>query len=128
MTGNNQSPKYLNNEDLTPEPFVVEVPSDSKNPHPERLPVPFTPMGEINNRGKAASSYARGEVSWWILITGVLVFGLPALFMILLALDAILNQAYWLALLPLAIALIFLLIIWRGISSKLRNKRRKRNQ
>jgi hypothetical protein len=114
---NNFSP-YLPDEP-PPDKLSIDIPAEPPISS-ERIPSGYDPMGEVELRGRVAQSMASGRIPWWVLITG---WGLAGGFAFLLLHLAI--QAFsWLLLIPLALAIIFLLILWRGTQAKLANGKR----
>jgi hypothetical protein len=123
MSENDEPNQFFRHDKLDEDRLFVEVPAEQKPPYQERIPSGYDPMGEIYLRGRAYRSLSGGTIPWWVLISGWLVFGLPAL-LVLIAAIASLS----LAILPaLAVAAIPLLILGRGTLAKLsRTKARRR--
>jgi hypothetical protein len=107
--------------DREPKEIFIEVPSTPHYPYPERIPSASDPMGEIYIRGRALRTLGGGNVRWWVLISGWLMFGTLFLATVALILS---SQSY---------ALIFLLLItaiplfplWRGTATKLARRARR---
>lgn len=85
----------------------------------ERVPSGYDPMGEIELRGRVAQGMSSGRIPWWVLITGWVLAGGFAFLLLHLAIQSF----SWLLLVPLAIAAIFLVILWRGTQAKLGQRR-----
>ncbi len=122
MSENDEPNQFFRHDKLDEDRLFVEVPAEQKPPHQERIPSGYDPMGEIYLRGRAYRSLSGGTIPWWVLISGWLVFGLPAL-LVLIAAIASLS----LAILPaLAVAAIPLLILGRGTLAKLSSTKARR--
>lgn len=122
MNENNEPNQFFRNEKLEEDQIFVEVPTDQLSPYHERIPSGYDPMGEIYLRGRAFSSLSGGRIPWWVLISGWLIFGGSAL---LILIAAITSQSLT-GLLPLAFAVIPVLILWRGTLSKLSSTQHRR--
>ncbi len=77
-------------------------------------------MGEVELRGRVSQGMVSGRMPWWVLITGWVLAGGFAFLM----LHLVIRSFSLLLLLPLAIAVLFLLILWRGTQAKLVSSRR----
>ena len=122
MSENDEPKQFFRDEKLDEDRLFVEVPAEQKPPYQERIPSGYDPMGEIYLRGRAYRSLSGGTIPWWVLISGWLIFGAPAL-MVLIA--AIASPSF--IMLPaLAFAAIPLLILWRGTLAKLSNTKSRR--
>ncbi|MBD0345180.1 MAG: hypothetical protein ICV63_10235 [Coleofasciculus sp. Co-bin14] len=122
MSENDERKQFFRHDKLDEDRLFVEIPAEQKPPYQERIPSGYDPMGEIYLRGRAYRSLSGGTISWWVLITGWLIFGLPAL-LVLIAAIASLS----LAILPaLAVAAIPLLILGRGTLAKLSSTKARR--
>ena len=101
--------------DRSSDEIFIEVPSTPHYPYPERIPSASDPMGEIQIRGRALRTLGGGNVRWWVLISGWLMFG--AIFLATASI-AIFAQSYML-IFPLAITAIPLFPLWRGTAKKI---------
>jgi hypothetical protein len=101
--------------DRQPQEIFIEVPPTPHYPYPERIPSASDPMGEIQIRGRALRTLGGGNVRWWVLVSGWLIFG--TIFLIT-ALVVIFSQSF-LLILPLAIAAIPLFPLWKGTAKKM---------
>jgi hypothetical protein len=104
------------------ENLAIEVPAEETPMGYDRIPSGYEPMGEIQLRGRVFSRLAGGQVAWWVLITGWIIFGSLALGLAYIAI----ALSSWTAWLFLAIAAIPLLLLGRGTKAKLSDKRRSR--
>lgn len=84
----------------------------------ERVPSGLAPMSRIELEGRAYRGLASGSIPWWVLITGVAVFFVPSLVMVVVAGEPLLLLAFVPAILPMV-------IIGRGIRAKLVAKRER---
>ena len=108
--------KRVNKDDL-----VVELPSHSPSPYPEKIPSGYDPMGEIYLRGRAMRSLASGRIPWWIIMSGWVLVGVPTLCLLSLVLQGHLE------ILPVLLIFgIFISILWRGTVAKRAAKNRRR--
>ncbi|MER3436032.1 MAG: hypothetical protein C4288_22355 [Leptolyngbya sp. ERB_1_1] len=112
--------RFLPEENLNKDNLFVEIPSHQPPLHPDRVPSGFEPMGEIQIRGRAFRGLANGQIGWWVLITGWVVFGCFAGLM----LHLLLLSSSFTVLILLAISLIPLFILLKGTRAKLANQRR----
>jgi len=107
--------------DREPNEIFIEVPSTPHYPYPEIIPSASDPMGEIQIRGHALRTLGGGNVRWWVLISGWLMFG--TIFLVTVSL-VLFSQSYVL-IFPLAIAAIPLFPLWRGTAKKLARQSRR---
>ncbi len=107
--------------DREPQEIFIEVPSTPHYPYPERIPSAADPMGEIQIRGRALRTLGGGNVRWWVLISGWLMFGTTFLATIAIVLF---SQSYALIFL-LAITAIPLFPLWKGTATKLSRRDRR---
>jgi hypothetical protein len=125
MSKNNEYRQFLPDDEPDPDRIVVEIPADPKPPYqPERIPSGYDPMSEIYLRGRAFRGLAGGQVPWWVIISGWIIFGSLAL----AVLSASIASASFAPLLFLALAAIPLLVLWRGTAAKLSIAKRKRRR
>ncbi len=122
MSENDEPNQFFRHDKLDEDRLFVEVPAEQKPPHQERIPSGYDPMGEIYLRGRAYRSLSGGTIPWWVLISGWIIFGSPALLMLIAAI----ASPSWSLLLPLAFAAIPLLILWRGTLAKLSSTKSRR--
>ncbi|MEQ9239052.1 hypothetical protein [Coleofasciculus sp. E2-BRE-01] len=122
MSNPNDPNPFFDDDEVNKDKLFIEVPPDQTPPYQERIPSGYDPMGEIYLRGRAFRSLSAGTISWWILISGWFIFGVPAL---LILINAIILQSFMLVI-PLGLASIPLLILWRGTAAKLSTTKRKR--
>ncbi|MBW4544763.1 MAG: hypothetical protein KME25_10030 [Symplocastrum torsivum CPER-KK1] len=122
MSENDEPKQFFRHEKLDEDRLFVEVPAEQKLPYQERIPSGYDPMGEIYLRGRAYRSLSGGTIPWWVLITGWLVFGSPALLVLITAI----ASASFTMLPALAITAIPLLILWRGTLAKLSSTKPRR--
>lgn len=117
MPENNDFNSFLPQEPANPDNLSIDIP-----PEPplsmDRIPAGYDPMGEVELRGRVAQGISGGRVPWWVLITGWVLAGGFAFLM----LHLVIQSFAWVLLLPLAIAVIFLVILWRGTQTKLANR------
>jgi hypothetical protein len=114
--------KFFRDEKPDEDRLFVEVPAEQKSPYQEQIPSGYDPMGEIYLRGRTYSTLAGGRIRWWVLISGWIVFGSIALLILTVA---IVSGSFAL-LLPLALAIIPVLIVLRGTLAKLSSTQRRR--
>ena len=110
-----------NKPDREPNEIFIEVPSTPHYPYPERIPSASDPMGEIQIRGRALRTLGDGNVRWWVLISGWLMFGTVFLATVLVVLFSPSSVLIF----PLAIAAIPLFPLWRGTAKKLARRSRR---
>jgi hypothetical protein len=99
-------------------------PSPYDNPAPaplDRVPSGFDPMGEIQLRGRILRTLSEGHVRWWIIVAGWLIFGGGFLLTFLVMIE---SQFYPL-IVPLAVAAIPLVALWKGTTRKLARSRQQ---
>jgi hypothetical protein len=102
-----------------PKKLSIEIPPDRPLPY-DRIPSSFEPMGEIQLRGRIFQRFTSGQIPWWVLITGWVIFGFSAAVIAHFAF----TTSFWAGVIPLAIAIIFLIIFWRATAAKLARGRR----
>lgn len=122
MNDNEEDKQFFGNDNLGNDKIFIEIPAEQQPPYQERIPSGYDPMQEIYLRGRAFRSLSGGRIPWWVLISGWLIFGGLALLMLI---TAIASQSFAL-LLPLAFAIIPVLILWRGTLAKLSTTKRRR--
>ncbi|QYO64800.1 hypothetical protein [Leptolyngbya sp. 7M] len=128
MSENNQS-NQPNQPNHLPDPLLpeekpelsIEIPADPMPVSIDPVPRGFDPMGEIHLRGRAYRGLAGGQVPWWVLLTGWFLFGGFALVQLTIAL----TTSSFIAWILLALAAVFLLILWRGTAAKMSTRRRR---
>src|ERR687885_2636896 len=98
MSENDEPKQFFRHDKLDEDRLFVKIPAEQKSPHQERVPSGYDPMGEIYLRGRAYRSLSGGTIPWWVLISGWLVFGSPALLMLIV----MIASPSWSLLLPLA--------------------------
>jgi hypothetical protein len=119
---NNQFNRYLPDENrLDRDKLSIEVPAEQHPLEYDRVPSGYDPMGEIQLRGRVFRGLAGGQTSWWVIISGWLIFG----FIAALVLHAAIATSSWAMGLLLAIALIPLIVLARGTAAKLSAGRRR---
>jgi hypothetical protein len=109
------------NNNKNPDNLFIEVPPTQHSPYPDRVPSATDPMGEIYLRARMLRTLGGGNIRWWVLISGWLMFGgiFFAIAWIVLS-----TQSYSF-LFPLAIAAIPLVSLWRGTAKKLARRHRR---
>lgn len=118
MPENNDFNQFLPEDSQNRDNLSIDIPAEQPISI-DRVPSGYDPMGEIELRGRVAQGLSSGRVPWWVLITGWVLAGGFAFLMLHLAIQSF----SWLLLIPLAIAAIFLVILWRGTQTKLANRR-----
>ncbi|MBF2003822.1 MAG: hypothetical protein IGS50_22975 [Synechococcales cyanobacterium C42_A2020_086] len=104
-----------------PENLSVEIPAEPRPLPADRIPRGYDPMGEIQLRGRSYRGLASGQVPWWVLITGWVIFGgIAALLLHVAITSATLTSWIW-----VAIAALLLLVLGRGTVAKLSSQRRR---
>jgi hypothetical protein len=101
--------------------IFIEVPSTPHYPYPERIPSASDPMGSIYIRGRALRTLGGGNVRWWVLISGWLIFGT----IFLTCAWTLLFSSFYPLIFPLAITAIPLFPLWRGTAKKLSERHRR---
>jgi hypothetical protein len=104
-----------------PDKLFIEVLSTQRSPYQDLIPSASDPMGEIQIRGRALRALGGGNVRWWVLISGWLIFG--GLFLST-ALVIISTHSYVL-IGALAIAAIPLVPMWKGTIRKFVRKNQR---
>ncbi len=99
----------------------IEVPPAPPSPYPPRVPSASDPMGEIYARGIAMRALGSGNVHWWVLISGWVIYG--SIFLLFVSI-AISMPSYGL-IFPLALVSIPLIPLWKGTAKKLALGKRK---
>ncbi len=112
--------RFLPEDSTTPDQLSIEIPADSNPYVPEQLPSGFDPMGEIELRGRAYRGLAAGQMPWWILIAGWVIFGFFAAILLHAAITSP-SLTLWIL---LVFMLLVLLILGRGTLAKLQNQSR----
>jgi hypothetical protein len=110
----------MNNNKKNPDNLFIEVPPTRHYPYPDLIPSALDPMGEIYVRARALRTLGGGNVRWWVLISGWLIFGGGFLLFALMILS---TQSYF-SLLVLVILAIPLVPLWRGTAKKLARRNR----
>jgi hypothetical protein len=122
MSENDKPERLAGNEPSEGEGYFVEIPAEQKSPNRERIPSGYDPMGEIHLRGRAMRSLSGGRIPWWVLISGWVIFGAFALYVLIIA---VVSRS-WTMLPALVLIAILLLILWRGTRSKLSSSKQRR--
>ncbi len=128
MSKNDEYKQFLPDEELKRKRIVYEVPANAESPYQEIIPNGYDPIGQIYLDGKAYRSFAGGRISWWVLITGWVVFGSISFAVLSVAILLITSEFLLglLTLLPtLLIAPFFIIILWRGTVTKLSIKKNR---
>ncbi|UBF30310.1 hypothetical protein K9N68_34415 (plasmid) [Kovacikia minuta CCNUW1] len=115
--------QFLPNDDekLDRDKLSIEVPAEQRPVQHDRIPSGYDPMGEIHLRGRVSQGLAGGRIPWWVLIAGWIIFGGTALLMLYAAVTSS-TATVWLM---FAIAVIPLVLLWKGTTAKLSKKRRR---
>ncbi len=124
MNNKDEFNRFLPDESLDPDKLSIGIPAEQTPINPDRIPSGFDPMGEIQLRGRAYRSLAGGQVPWWVLISGWVIFGGFVWIMVRLT---VLSSSFVL-LIPLAIATIPLFILLKGTKAKLASQRHRRRR
>jgi hypothetical protein len=122
MRDNDERDRYLPDRKSEKDRLFVEIPAETKNPYPEKLPSGYDPIQSIRLEGRAFRGLAGGRIPWWVLITGWVIFGGLALLSLSLAIGSGFSARSPLLLLngiPIA-------ILWRGTAAKLLAERHKK--
>lgn len=114
MSEKDEFNRFLSDEKLDKDRFLVEIPAEQKSVYDERIPSGYNSMEEIELRGRAFRGLAGGRIPWWVLISGWIIFGSFAL----VSFYVVVTSLSLAALIPLAIATTPLLILWRGTTAK----------
>jgi hypothetical protein len=101
--------------------LFIEVPPTHQYPYQDRVPAALNPMGEIYIRARVLRTLGSGNVRWWVLISGWIMFGGISL---LLAAIILARQSYAL-IFPLAVAAIPLVSVCKGTAKKLTQSNRR---
>lgn len=102
---------------------VSEVPSQIPEAV-EKAPSGLAPMSRVELEGRAYRGMAGGNIPWWVLISGVVFLVLPAVGLLL---AAIVDTDWSMLLLAVPFLAVFLAIVGRGISAKLRVQEKRQN-
>ncbi|MCJ8279030.1 MAG: hypothetical protein MJK14_03565 [Rivularia sp. ALOHA_DT_140] len=125
MAQNDEFKKFIPDEGFESSPIVYQVPSETEIPHQERIPSGYDPMSEIELRGRAYRGLSGGRTPWWVLITGWFIFGI-IFFGVFIPTITTMVSGDWIILISilpaLLIAVVFLVIMWRGTSAKLSDR------
>jgi hypothetical protein len=121
MSVDDKYKKYFENNSSDEDRLFVEVPTKSESPYQEKIPSPYDPMGWINLEGRMARGFAGGNMPWWVLISGWILFSAYAS----IVLAIVFSSPSFTALPILIILAIFLVILWRGTHAKLSMKKRR---
>lgn len=119
MSNNKDNRDFFDESNKPQDKLSVDIPAVPKYTCVENIPSAHDPIGEIYSTGRAMRGMSSG-MPWWVLLTGWALFG--GLFFLLLG---IAISSTPLALPSLLFATIPLLIIIRGTSAKLSNKKRR---
>lgn len=119
MNDNNESNRFFPDENLDRDKLSIEI-SAEQPAHPDRIPSGYDPMGEIQLRGQAYRGLAGGQIPWWILISGWVIFG----FIAAVLLHAAIKSASLTLWILFVIMVIPLFILGRGTTAKLSGRRR----
>ena len=84
-------------------------------PQIEKHPSGYSPMERIELQGQAYRGLASGQMPWWVIVSGWVIFGLPCLMMTVVAVTS--GEPF--VLIASAMPLIVLWIMWRGTRAKL---------
>jgi hypothetical protein len=74
MSVDDKYKKYFEDNSSAEDRLFVEVPPKSESPYQEKIPSPYDPMGWINLEGSMARGFAGGNMPWWVLISGWILF------------------------------------------------------
>jgi hypothetical protein len=103
-----------------PDNLFIEIPATRHSPYQDRVPSALDPMGEIYLRARVLRTLGGGNVRWWVLISGWLLFGGG-----FLAFAGIIMSTQSYALIfSLAITAIPLVPLWPGTAKKLARQHR----
>jgi hypothetical protein len=119
MADNDKFKRFL--PDRKSEKLSYDAPVKQQPVEIERIPSANDPMGQIQLEGRAYSSLGGGKMPWWVIISGWIFMGLPALMMIYLTA----TSFSWGSIPLLAIVSVPLLILWKGTKNKLSKARRR---
>jgi hypothetical protein len=111
---------YQTMNNKNPDNLFIEIPPTQHSPYQDRVPSALNPMGEIYLRARVLRTLGGGNVRWWVLISGWLMFGGGFL---AIAWIMISTQSYA-SIFQLAITAIPLVSLWRGTAKKLAQRRR----
>ncbi|MEO0771162.1 MAG: hypothetical protein AAFY72_17360 [Cyanobacteria bacterium J06649_4] len=116
MSAENEYRQFLVAPEEKNSPLFTEIPPPLPEPI-EKAPAGLAPMSRIELDGRAYRGLASGNIPWWVLISGAVVFVLPTLGVIVAAADL------GLVLVTLPILVVPAAIVWRGVSAKLAAKK-----
>jgi hypothetical protein len=123
MSDRNEFQSFLEQEEegdnLSKEVFT-EIPPPLP-PQISKALMGFSPMEQIELEGRAYRGYASGQMPWWVLLSGWIVFALPSLAIAVLAV----TSGDLSLLLPISPVVVILWILWRGTQAKLTSERAK---
>lgn len=121
MNEPNDFQQFLTDPDAPPRKQFTEVPPPLP-PTIDPMPTGLAPMSRIELEGRSYRGFASGEVPWWVLISGAVVFIVPGLCM------AIVAGGIWSILIVLPILSLPIAIVWRGIHAKLVAQKEKQQR
>jgi hypothetical protein len=81
----------------------------------------YSPMEQIEIEGQVYRGLTSGHIPWWVILSGWIVFGLPCLGVVIVAVTS--GDLY--LLLPFIPVFIVLWIVWRGTQAKRAAEREK---
>ncbi len=123
MSDRNEFQSFLDQEEnssnLSKETFT-EIPSPLP-PRIDKALTGYSPMEQIEIEGQVYRGLTSGQIPWWVILSGWVVFGLPCLGVVVVALTS--GDLY--LLLPFIPAFVVLWIVWRGTQAKRANDRAK---
>jgi hypothetical protein len=117
MSDRNEFQSFLEPEESSSSPsqeIFTEIPPPLP-PQISKAPMGFSPMEQIELEGRAYRGYASGQMPWWVLLSGWIVFALPSLAIAVLAV----TSGDLSLLLPISPVVVILWILWRGTQAKL---------
>jgi hypothetical protein len=125
MRDNDERDQYLPDRKSEKDRLFVEIPAETKNPYPEKLPSGYDPIQSIRLEGRAFRGLAGGKIPWWVLITGWVLFGGLALLSLRLSIGAGFSVRR-----PLLFfnGILLIAILWRGTAAKLLAERHKKKR
>ncbi len=114
MTSPNEFQDYLGGNSSTASPLFVEIPPPLP-PVIEKTPTGFSPMERIELEGQAYRGLASGHIPWWVMISGWVIFGLPCVAALIMA--VVMGELGILGVVAPFIVIFW--IMWRGTQAKL---------
>jgi hypothetical protein len=117
MSDRNEFQSFLEPKESSSSPsqeIFTEIPPPLP-PQISKAPMGFSPMEQIELEGRAYRGYASGQMPWWVLLWGWIVFALPSLAIAVLAV----TSGDLSLLLPISPVVVILWILWRGTQAKL---------